>query len=106
MFLKKCVVAWGLAVFLTGAWADVVTDNVDWGAFLKRQDLVWEKLPERFDHGIYHGNGLLGLMIFQDQPNQFRWELGRSDVTAHRRERATGNYKHQTASKARTNAAD
>ena len=86
MFLKKCVVALGLAVFSTGAWADVVTDNVDWGAFLKRQDLVWEKLPERFDHGIYHGNGLLGLMIYQDQPNQFRWELGRSDVTAHRRD--------------------
>ncbi len=60
--------------------------RVEWGEFLKRHDLVWEKLPERFDHGAYLGNGLLGAMIYKDGPNRLRWEIGRSDVTEHRRD--------------------
>lgn len=60
--------------------------QVDWDSFLQRQDIVWEVLPEKFDHGAYHGNGLLGCMIYKDAPNRMRWEMGRSDVTEHRRD--------------------
>ncbi len=60
--------------------------RVDWAEFLGRHDIVWETLPERFDHGAFHGNGLLGCMIYKDAPNRLRWEAGRSDVTAHRRD--------------------
>jgi hypothetical protein len=71
-----------------GKKSGVVDANLDWAAFLKRHDLVWETLPQRFDHGIYHGNGMLGCMMFQDAANRFRWEMGRSDVTEHRRDNA------------------
>jgi len=86
MFIKKCIIGLSVGLVAASTWAGAVKDTIDWKSFLKRQDVVWEKLPERFDHGIYHGNGMLGLMIYQDQPNRFRWELGRSDVTAHRRD--------------------
>jgi len=66
--------------------AQTIKMEVDWAAFLARHDIVWEILPARFDHGIYHGNGLLGCMIFRDGPNIMRWEMGRSDITEHRRD--------------------
>ncbi|MDB4582023.1 hypothetical protein N9164_02605 [Draconibacterium sp.] len=59
---------------------------VDWPAFLGRNDIIWEVLPKKFDHGIFHGNGLMGCMIYQDSTNQIRWEMGHSDVTDHRRD--------------------
>jgi alpha-L-fucosidase 2 len=64
----------------------LVTNNTDWPAFLSRQDPVWEKLPENFDEGAFLGNGLMGAMIFRQAENQLRWEMGRSDVTEHRRD--------------------
>jgi hypothetical protein len=60
--------------------------DIDWQTFLAKQDLVWEKLPQKFDHGAFLGNGLLGTTIFQDAPQQIRFEIGRSDVTDHRRD--------------------
>lgn len=63
-----------------------IRTEVDWAEFLGRHDIVWGILPARFDHGIYHGNGLLGCMIFRDGPNIMRWEMGCSDVTEHRRD--------------------
>lgn len=65
---------------------EALKSEVDWTSFLGRHDLVWETLPQRFDHGIYHGNGLLGCMIYQDGPDKMRWEMGRSDVSEHRRD--------------------
>lgn len=66
--------------------ATTVEANFEWASFLQRNDIVWDKLPLRFDHGAFHGNGLLGCMIYKDGPNSIRWEMGRSDVTAHRRD--------------------
>ncbi|MDR1224740.1 MAG: alpha-L-fucosidase [Tannerella sp.] len=60
--------------------------NIDWQTFLAKQDPVWETLPQKFDHGAFLGNGLLGTTIFQDAPQQLRFEIGRSDVTDHRRD--------------------
>ncbi len=65
---------------------EVVKTLVDWPTFLGRSDIDWEVLPKRFDHGIFHGNGLMGCMIYQDSTNQIRWEVGHSDVTNHRRD--------------------
>jgi len=64
----------------------IVKLDVDWASFLGRHDIVWEKLPERFDHGVWHGNGLLGAVVYRDGRQRMRWELGRSDVTEHRRD--------------------
>ena len=59
---------------------------MDWPAFLGRHDPVWEVLPAKFDHGAFLGNGLLGTTVYTDGPDRLRFELGRSDVTDHRRD--------------------
>lgn len=64
----------------------LVEARVDWPAFLSRHDLVWEVLPKQFDHGAFLGNGLLGATIYADGPSRLRFEIGRSDVTDHRRD--------------------
>lgn len=64
----------------------VIRSDFEWSSFIHRQDIVWEKLPQRFDHGAYMGNGMLGTTIYSDGANRLRWELGRSDVTSHRRD--------------------
>ncbi len=65
-----------------------VDAQIDWPAFLARHDLVWEILPEKFDHGAFLGNGLLGTTIYQDGADRLRFEIGRSDVTDRRRDNA------------------
>ena len=69
----------------TNANADVKV-KVDWPHFIKRHDLIWDALPTNFDYGAFLGNGMLGATIHQDGPNRLRWEMGRSDVTEHRRD--------------------
>ena len=43
-------------------------------------------MPTQFDYGAFLGNGLLGAMIYRDGDNRLRWEMGRADVTEHRRD--------------------
>ena len=58
-----------------------VVDKVDWPGFLLRHDLVWKRLPERFESAAYTGNGQLGAMIFTgDKGQSLKWQMGRSDV--------------------------
>jgi alpha-L-fucosidase 2 len=87
----------GWTMMLTGACGEIKTNantnikspvqvKVDWPQFIKRHDLIWHALPTNFDYGAFLGNGMLGTMIYQDAPNRLRWEMGRSDVTAHRRD--------------------
>lgn len=66
--------------------SSMVDDRVDWPAFLGRLDPVWESLPAQFDCGAFLGNGLLGATIYQDGERGLRWEMGRTDVTEHRRD--------------------
>ena len=64
-----------------------VAVSVDWPSFLARQDPIWETLPARFDHGAFLGNGLMGATIYRDG-NTLPLEMGRADVTEHRRDNA------------------
>ncbi len=66
----------------------MVLTQIDWPAFLARQDMVWDSLPNQFDCGAFLGNGMLGATIYQDGDNHLRIEMGRSDVTEHRRDNA------------------
>jgi hypothetical protein len=68
--------------------ADLPAMAVDWPAFLSRQDLVWDRLPREFDRGAFLGNGVLGTMIYKEGDSGLRFEIGRSDVTDHRRDNA------------------
>jgi hypothetical protein len=78
-----------LAVLALGRLAaEPVRLDVDWPTFLGRNDLVWEWLPGRFDHGAFLGNGLLGATVYRDGESVLRFELGRTDVTEHRRDNA------------------
>lgn len=66
--------------FLSASRAAVV-DKTDWKSFLARHDMVWKRLPERFENAAYTGNGQLGAMVFTaDKGQSLRWQMGRSDV--------------------------
>lgn len=88
VFMKTILCLFALIALGTMANAEdaLVEINIDWEKFLNRHDIVWEQLPDRFDHGIWHGNGLLGTVIYKEEGNVVRWELGRSDVTTRRRD--------------------
>lgn len=58
-----------------------ITGAMDWETFLSRHDMVWDRLPRRWENGIFLGNGLLGTLIHADfQLNRVRWWICRSDV--------------------------
>lgn len=59
-------------------------DKVDWAKFLSRHDLKWTRLSTDWYSGAFIGNGELGAMIYQENENSLRWDIGRSDVTDHR----------------------
>ena len=59
---------------------------IDWGDFLNACDPVWERLPADIDDGAFAGNGWLGATLYQDGPRRLRIEVGRCDVTEHRRD--------------------
>jgi hypothetical protein len=66
--------------------AELVTDKVDWPAFMARHDLVWEQLPLQWNEGAFTGNGQLGMMIYATtNDNRLDFHLGRADVTDHRK---------------------
>ena len=70
-----------LAMSLLGAHAQTepapsrVNMEIDWSEFLARHDLVWEVLPDQFDHGAFAGNGLLGTTICQGGPSTLVFSL-------------------------------
>lgn len=64
----------------------IVKDQVNWELFLARHDLTWESLPEEWHHGAFLGNGLMGAVIYKEDDRKIRWDVGRSDVTSHRRD--------------------
>ena len=56
-------------------------DKVDWKDFLARHDMLWKRLPDRFENAVYTGNGQLGAMLFsKDGGQSLHWQMGRSDV--------------------------
>jgi alpha-L-fucosidase 2 len=59
--------------------------SIDWPRFLAQQDLTWMKLPTKWEEGAFLGNGLIGAMAYADQPRALSFQLGRSDVTDHRK---------------------
>jgi len=53
----------------------------DWPVFMARQDLVWDRLPDRFESAAFTGNELLGAMVFTgDDGQSIKWQQGRTDV--------------------------
>lgn len=79
-----------------------IQDNVDWPAFLARHDLVWQAdaPPRDWRQSAFLGNGLLGAMAYvRDEANAgartLGFDIGRSDVHEHCRDRTPMNGKHR-----------
>ncbi|AKC83888.1 hypothetical protein IMCC26134_03575 [Verrucomicrobia bacterium IMCC26134] len=75
----------GLMAFAATPRAAAVAPTVhlaaDWPVFMARQDLVWDRLPDRFESAAFTGNGLLGAMVFTgDDGQSIKWQQGRTDV--------------------------
>lgn len=55
--------------------------KLDWAAFLGQHDLLWQRLPDRFENAAFTGNGQLGAMVMGGEKGQvIQWQMGRSDV--------------------------
>ncbi len=62
-----------------------VKTDIDWPAFMQKQDLIWEILPEYWYESAYMGNGMLGLMIYKEPgQNYIRLETGNCSVHDHK----------------------
>ena len=79
-FISAAALLFACVSLLTDGRAEVV-DKIDWKSFLSRHDMVWKRLPDRFENAAYTGNGLTGAMVFtSDKGQSLRWQMGRSDV--------------------------
>ena len=57
---------------------------IDYKSFFQRQDLVYDSLSNKWEDGVFLGNGLLGVMVYSEDENAIRFDLGRTDVVDHR----------------------
>ena len=78
--IRTVFVIFVLLSFASSLVAQVV-DKTDWKSFLARHNIVWDRLPDRFENGAFTGNGHLGSMVFTTDGGQsLKWQMGRSDV--------------------------
>ncbi|MFJ8000785.1 glycosyl hydrolase family 95 catalytic domain-containing protein [Streptomyces sp. NPDC096310] len=57
----------------------------DWADFLRKQDLVWNRLPALWHEGPFLGDGLLGSMVYQEpDANKIRFTVQHGRVQDHR----------------------
>ncbi|MBK7098189.1 MAG: hypothetical protein IPH58_07320 [Sphingobacteriales bacterium] len=82
-----------LVFLLTGWMASAQKSSVgDWASFLSRNDMVYDTLTTRWEDDVFIGNGSIGAMLYMADENNFRLEIGRTDVTDHRREKISHLY--------------
>ena len=61
--------------------------RINWPQFMQRNDMVFDTLTTHWEEGAFMGNGLLGAMVFMKDSNALRFEIGRTDVVDHRKEK-------------------
>lgn len=59
-------------------------NEIDYKNFLAKQDLIFDSLSTKWEEGAFLGNGLLGVMIYREDANAIRFDVGRTDVVDHR----------------------
>jgi hypothetical protein len=59
-------------------------NNIDYKSFFSKQDLLFDSLSTKWEEGAFLGNGLLGVMVYREDANSIRFDLGRTDVVDHR----------------------
>ncbi|GHV11495.1 hypothetical protein FACS1894162_6990 [Bacteroidia bacterium] len=85
MKLKLSVILFLTVLFNVQA-AVVSTKNIDWQKFLAGQNLIWDSIPANYYAGSIMGNGLLGTNFYKLSDNNYRLDVGRTDVTEGRNE--------------------
>lgn len=60
-----------------------VRSNINWDSFMSRNDLLFDSLSTKWEEGAFLGNGLLGVMVYRENANTLRFDLGRTDVVDH-----------------------
>jgi hypothetical protein len=68
--------------------------DINWPAFMSRNDLVWTQMPDGWTSGAFTGNGIVGT-IFWQQPGGLYFEISRTDAYDHRNSNSiyTGRYR-------------
>ncbi|WP_206189675.1 glycosyl hydrolase family 95 catalytic domain-containing protein [Streptomyces griseoruber] len=70
---------------------DTMATGRAWADFLRRQDLLWTRLPTRWYEGPFLGDGLLGSMVYQEPgENRIRFTVQHGRVQDHRPEFGSG----------------
>lgn len=83
----KCVYT-AIAVFIAQQVLTLAQNvEVDYESFLNRQDLLWDRIPDRWEVAPYSGNGNVGFLFYQakdDAKNVISIHAGRHDYYDHR----------------------
>lgn len=61
--------------------------KVDYASFLSKHDLVWNKVPDKWQLAPYTGNGNVGFLLYQakeEDKNTLSLHIGRHDYADHR----------------------
>lgn len=70
---------------------DAMTTDGAWAGFLRGQDLLWTRLPNRWYEGPFLGDGLLGSMVYQEPgAHRIRFTVQHGRVQDHRPEFGSG----------------
>ena len=54
---------------------------------MAKNDMVFDTLTTKWEDGAFMGNGLIGGMVFMENSNSLRFEIGRTDVVDHHKEK-------------------
>ena len=76
-----------VSVVMTLNSAEADNPKIDYKAFLAQHDLVWERLPNRWEVAPYTGNGNVGFLFYQakgEAKNVISLYVGRHDYYDHR----------------------
>ncbi len=66
------------------SFAQVKNTAINYPNFFSKLDPIFNTLSTKWEEGAFIGNGLLGAMIYREDDNAIRFDLGRTDVADHR----------------------
>ncbi|NQV36131.1 MAG: hypothetical protein HQ515_25795, partial [Phycisphaeraceae bacterium] len=62
---------------------DTAKEKVDWPAFMRSHDMIFDKLPQNWTEAPHFGNAMIGSMLYQAD-DTLRLQVFRADVHDHR----------------------
>ncbi len=84
IYRAGCYIILAMIFFIGSNCYAQTNSSINWQTFLSRNDMLFDTLTTKWEEGIFSGNGLLGAMLYMQDANTLRLEIGRTDVTDHR----------------------